>query len=130
MSLSKYGDKGSQGNRISSANSFASYIMYKYKLKRFTITPGIRYESIDLERNDYGKSNPQRNKNEVSYRQNKVSVFIPGFGLNYSFNNNVSMLVDYIKVIHLQEVQRGRKLKKALILKLELDFHIKNSIQN
>ena len=31
MSLSKYGDKGSQGNRISSANSFASYIMYKYK---------------------------------------------------------------------------------------------------
>ena len=30
MSLSKYGDKGSQGNRVSSANSFASYIMYKY----------------------------------------------------------------------------------------------------
>ena len=60
--IDKYGDRGSQGNRISSANSFASYIMYKYKSKRLTITPGIRYESIKLERDDYGKSNPQEIK--------------------------------------------------------------------
>ena len=91
LSLSEYGDRGSQGNRISSANSFASYIMYKYKSKRLTITPGIRYESIKLERDDYGKSNPLRNKDEVSNRQNKVSVFIPGIGINYSFNNKISM---------------------------------------
>ena len=70
MSLNTYGDKGSQGNRISSANSFASYLMYKYKIKDFTITPGIRYESIKLERNDYGKSNTTRDLNDVSFRKN------------------------------------------------------------
>ena len=118
MSLSKYGDKGSQGNRISSANSFASYIMYKYKLKRFTITPGIRYESIDLERNDYGKSNPQRNKNEVSYRQNKVSVFIPGFGLNYSFNNNVSMFGGLHKGYSPPGSSEGQKAEESINLEI------------
>ena len=118
MSLSKYGDKGSQGNRISSANSFASYIMYKYKLKRFTITPGIRYESIDLERNDYGKSNPQRNKNEVSYRQNKVSVFIPGFGLNYSFNNNVSMFGGLHKGYSPPGSSEGQKAEESINIEI------------
>ena len=118
MSLSKYGDKGSQGNRISSANSFASYIMYKYKLKRFTITPGIRYESIDLERNDYGKSNPQRNKNEVSYRQNKVSVFIPGFGLNYSFNNNVSVFGGLHKGYSPPGSSEGQKAEESINIEI------------
>ena len=118
MSLSKYGDKGSQGNRISSANSFASYIMYKYKLKRFTITPGIRYESIDLERNDYGNSNPQRNKNEVSYRQNKVSVFIPGFGLNYSFNNNVSMFGGLHKGYSPPGSSEGQKAEESINIEI------------
>lgn len=43
ISLETYGDKGSQGNRISSANTFASYFMYKYKIKGLTISPGIPY---------------------------------------------------------------------------------------
>ena len=55
MSLNTFGEKGSQGNRISSANSFASYIMYKYKVKGFTVSPGLRYESITLSRDDFGK---------------------------------------------------------------------------
>ena len=56
MSLNSYGEKGSQGNRISSANSFASYIMYKYKIKGFTVSPGLRYESITLARDDFGEN--------------------------------------------------------------------------
>ena len=92
--------------------------MYKYKLKRFTITPGIRYESIDLERNDYGKSNPQRNKNKVSYRQNKVSVFIPGFGLNYSFNNNVSMFGGLHKGYSPPGSSEGQKAEESINLEI------------
>ena len=91
MSLETYGDKGSQGNRISSANTFASYIMYKYKLKGFTISPGIRYESIKMSRDDFGKLNPLRNPIDVSSRENKVSVFIPGIGFNYTINNKLSI---------------------------------------
>ena len=43
--------------------------MYKYKTKGLTISPienGLRYESIKLFRDDYGKSNPQRNSNDLS----------------------------------------------------------------
>ena len=91
MALESYGEKGSQGNRISFANSFASYIMYKYKLKGLTISPGLRYESIKQGRDDFGKSNPLRNIENLSTRENKVSVLIPGVGFNYTFSNNLSV---------------------------------------
>ena len=91
MSLQTYGEMGSQGNRVSSANSFATYIMYKYKIKGLTISPGIRHESIKLNRDDYGNSNPNREDDNLSSRQNKVSVIIPGLGLNYKFNNSFSL---------------------------------------
>lgn len=91
MSLSAYGEKGAQGNRVSSANTFATYLMYKYKFKNLTVTPGLRYESMTLSRDDYGKTNPTRNLNDLSSRENKVSVFIPGVGLNYTFSNTLSV---------------------------------------
>lgn len=91
MSLDAYGEKGAQGNRVSSANAFASYVMYRYKYKGLTIAPGLRYESIKLSRDDYGKSNPLRTKSDLSSRENSVSVFIPGVGLNYTLNNKISL---------------------------------------
>lgn len=91
MSLGAYGEKGAQGNRVSSANAFASYVMYRYKYKGLTIAPGLRYESIKLSRDDYGKSNPLRTKSDLISRENSVSVFIPGIGLNYTLNNKISL---------------------------------------
>ena len=91
MSFGAYGEKGAQGNRVSSANAFATYLMYKYKFKNLTVTPGLRYESMTLSRDDYGKTNPTRNLNDLSSRENKVSVFIPGVGLNYTFSNTISV---------------------------------------
>ena len=126
LSLSEYGDRGSQGNRISSANSFASYIMYKYKSKRLTITPGIRYESIKLERDDYGKSNPLRNKDEVSNRQNKVSVFIPGIGINYSFNNKISMFGGLHKGYSPPGNSVGQKAEESVNLEIGTRLSYKN----
>jgi Fe(3+) dicitrate transport protein len=90
MSLGAYGEKGAQGNRVSSANAFASYVMYKYKFKGLTIAPGLRYESIKLSRDDYGKTNPSRSASDLSSRENKVSVLIPGVGFNYTVNNKLS----------------------------------------
>ena len=91
MSLETYGVKGAQGNRISSANTFASYVMYKYKVKGLTLSPGIRYESIKLSRDDFGKSNPLRSSSDVSSRVNAISVFIPGIGFSYTINNKLSV---------------------------------------
>lgn len=124
MSLNTYGDKGSQGNRISSANSFASYLMYKYKIKDFTITPGIRYESIKLERNDYGKSNPTRDLNYVSFRKNEVSVIIPGIGVNYTLNNKLSIFGGIHKGYSPPGSSVGQKAEESVNLELGARFSI------
>lgn len=124
MSLNTYGDMGSQGNRISSANSFASYLMYKYKIKDFTITPGIRYESIKLERNDYGKSNPTRDLNDVSFRKNEVSVIIPGIGVNYTLNNKLSIFGGIHKGYSPPGSSVGQKAEESVNLELGARFSI------
>ena len=124
MSLDSYGEKGSQGNRISSANSFASYIMYKYKIKGFTVSPGLRYESITLARDDFGKNNPSRNINDLSSRENKVSVFIPGIGVNYTINNKFSIFGGIHKGYSPPGSSIGQKSEESLNLELGGRFSI------
>ncbi len=124
MSLETYGDKGSQGNRISSANTFASYIMYKYKVKGFTISPGIRYESIKMSRDDFGKSNPLRNPIDVSSRENKVSVFIPGVGFNYTINNKLSVFSGIHKGFSPPGNSVGQKAEESINLEAGVRFSV------
>ena len=126
MSLADYGSPGAQGNRVSYAKSFATYLMYKYKFKGLTITPGIRYESIELSRNDYGKSNPLRNLDEVSYRNNSVSVFIPGIGFNYTFNNKFSIFSGIHKGYSPPGNSEGQKAEESINLELGGRFSINN----
>ncbi|SHG40640.1 TonB-dependent receptor family protein [Winogradskyella jejuensis] len=85
------GPRGAQGNRISSATAFAAYAMYKLKWNDLTLTPGLRYENILLEREDFGSSDPTRAGDNLSTRENKVDIFIPGIGFNYAFTDNVSV---------------------------------------
>ena len=90
LSLTSQGAKGAKGNRIASATAFASYVLYKYKFNNFTLTPGIRIESINLKRVDYGSSNPNRNYQNSDVRENDITAFIPGIGFNYTYSNQVS----------------------------------------
>ena len=125
MALESYGEKGSQGNRISFANSFASYIMYKYKFKGLTISPGFRYESINLGRDDFGKSNPLRNIENLSTRENKVSVLIPGLGFNYTFSNNLSVFGGIHKGYSPPGSSDGQKAEESVNSELGIRFSTK-----
>ena len=91
MTLTSNGSRGAEGNRISSAGAIASYILYKYKWKSLTITPGVRYENINLKRDDFGKNDPNRTGKELKSRENSLGVFIPGFGFNYNLPKNLSV---------------------------------------
>ncbi|MCW5519133.1 TonB-dependent receptor [Aureitalea sp. L0-47] len=82
---------GTDANRISSAKAFASHLLYKLTIDKFTVTPGLRYENINLMREDFGKSDPGRTGTDLSERENQVDVFIPGIGLHYKFNNEVAL---------------------------------------
>jgi Fe(3+) dicitrate transport protein len=92
--------------------------MYKYKINRLTVSPGIRFESIKLLRDDFGKSNPLRNPSDISSRENKVSVFIPGIGLNYTFNNKISMFGGLHKGYSPPGSSVGQKAEESINLEL------------
>ena len=91
LNLTSAGAPGSDANRISKATAFAGSILYKLKFNSLTITPGLRYEDIVLERDNFGSNDPSRTGIDLSSRENKVSVFIPGIGFNYKFNNLTSV---------------------------------------
>jgi Fe(3+) dicitrate transport protein len=83
--------KGSDANRITSAEALAAHVLYKVTFNGLTLTPGVRYENITLKRNDYGKNDPNRSGIELSTAENKVDVWIPGIGANYRFSNELSI---------------------------------------
>jgi len=86
MKLIEKGTPGTESNRVETANALASYLQYKIKFGKFTFTPGLRYENIQMNRIDYGKSDPDREGTDISTRNNYVEVFIPGIGMNYKIN--------------------------------------------
>lgn len=87
LSLTSTGAPGSESNRIETANAFASFIQYTLEWDRLTVVPGLRYESMTLERANYGKEDPERLGADLSIRQNQVNVFIPGIGINYALSS-------------------------------------------
>lgn len=91
MSLTTAGLPGTDDNRVTNAKALATYITYKLKFNNWTITPGTRYESIQLKRNNFGKNDVTRTGINLATRENSVGVFIPGIGANYKFNNDISL---------------------------------------
>ena len=87
MTLVNAGVPGTNANRISDARAFAAYAQYKLKYNDLTLTPGLRYENITLSRANYGSNDVARTGVDLSERENKVDVFIPGIGFNYNFDN-------------------------------------------
>ena len=91
MNLVEQGTPGTNSNRITDADAFAAHVLYKLKYKRWTLTPGLRYENITLERNDFGTEDVTRTGTNLSTRSNEMNEFIPGIGLNYKFNQEFSL---------------------------------------
>ncbi|MEE9371532.1 MAG: TonB-dependent receptor [Saprospiraceae bacterium] len=90
MTLASVGTPGTESNRVETANALAAFVDYKLKWNRITLTPGMRYENIKAERNDYGKVDPERSGIDLSIRKNNTSVVIPGLGINYDWNSSIS----------------------------------------
>jgi Fe(3+) dicitrate transport protein len=90
MELTKAGEYGTESNRVETANAFATYLQYQLKSGKFTFTPGIRFENITQEREDYGKNDSERTGNDLSIRSNTVNVFLPGIGIDYKPSTHVS----------------------------------------
>ena len=85
------GELGTESNRVRSAYALASHIQYNLKYNNLDITPGLRYEKIDLREVDYGKADPDRQGIDLNFKENAIQVFVPGIGFNYSLNSKTSI---------------------------------------
>ena len=91
MFQTSVGELGTESNRVRSAYALASHIQYNLKYNNLDITPGLRYEKIDLKEVDYGKADPERQGIDVNFKENAIQVFVPGIGINYSLNSKTSI---------------------------------------
>ena len=91
MVLTTAGTPGTQDNRVAYASALAAHALYKIKHNDLTVTPGIRFETIDLLNKNYGTNDVTRTGVNLVENDNHVKVWLPGIGANYRFNNYVSL---------------------------------------
>ncbi len=89
MERTNSGIPGTESNRIGSAKTLAYFAQYKFRKGKFSTLPGIRYETMQLKQFDYGKLDSGRLGNDLKLRDNAVSIWIPGIGIEYKFNVNM-----------------------------------------
>ncbi len=75
------GAPGSQSNRVSGARALSLFAQDTISWNRWTIVPGVRFETIELERTDYADAE----RTQVSGRRtNDVDVVIPGLSAAFA----------------------------------------------
>lgn len=80
------GAPGTQDNRIGEAAAWAFFLRDTITWDAWSVTPGVRYESIDLKRTNYGTADPDRNGPPTVVRSS-LDVFLPGVGTTYELND-------------------------------------------
>ena len=77
--------KGSDSNRIDSAEATALFVEDRFTTGAMTVTAGARYEEITVMRDDWGKTDPDRSETP-SKREHTIDVIVPGVGVEYAIN--------------------------------------------
>lgn len=88
MLLTAAGAPGSQENRVVGAEALAFHIRDRITLERWTLVPGVRYETIDLKRTDYALNDPGRQA-PAALLENEVDVWIPGVSATYRLTDGL-----------------------------------------
>ena len=128
MRLTEAGTRGTESNRIETARAFASFAQYKLTVNEWSVTPGVRYENIKIERMDYGKTDPGRSGADLSTRANSVDVWIPGLGVNFRLTPHTGVLAGVHKGFSPPGSRAGTKPEDSIGYELGLR-HRGNSLK-
>ncbi len=118
MMLRSAGIPGSESNRIQGAHAFASFIQYKVRHGHFTIIPGLRYEHISLNRQDFGKEDVDRTGADLIVVRNRVDVVIPGIGVDFKVMESLSLLAGVHRGFSPPGTNEGSLPEKSINLEL------------
>lgn len=91
MFLIAPGVPGSNANRIGQAEALSLFVQDEMAFGRWTVTPGIRFESIELERRDFGRNDPERSGATLAIQRNTLEVVIPGIGVQYRLSPSMRL---------------------------------------
>ena len=89
MVLTTAGVKGNSENQIRQAKSVAGYVQYEMAWDKLTISPGIRYENMELAFDNFGNNDNARIGNALKSATNQLNILLPGVGMSYVVKDNV-----------------------------------------
>lgn len=81
--LTSFGVSGSQANRVATAEAVAIFVQDEITFGKLKLVPGLRYETVDTERRDYGRSDAERTGADLQFRNNSFDAWMPGLGIHY-----------------------------------------------
>ncbi|GHF29731.1 TonB-dependent receptor [Kordiimonas sediminis] len=82
---------GEAGNRKVYAKAWAFMVEDTIKVGNWTIVPGVRYESIDLDRSDWASDDPSRLADPSRKETTEVNTLIPGLGVSYKMDDTLTL---------------------------------------
>ena len=91
MTLVSAGTPGTDSNRIDSADAISAFVHDTFTYNDLTVKAGIRYEKVDLHRDDWGTTDPART-NTPAQRDNSVSAVLPAIGFTYQTSDALVLL--------------------------------------
>lgn len=91
MILTAPGVKGNQENQIRKASSMAAHLSYDISYKDLKLSPGVRYESIEFELQNFGTTDVERIGTLLKKATNDMTIVLPGIGFNYDINKSMAV---------------------------------------
>lgn len=91
MTMTEAGEPGTDSNRIDSATALAIFVHDEWTIGQFVINAGLRYEDMTLEREDWGKTDPER-LTEAKTKKNDVDVMLPSLAVSYQLTDDLVLL--------------------------------------
>ena len=91
LALSSEGVLGAAGNRVAQAEALAFYVHDTITMGDWVVTPGIRFEDIELTRREF-TGGSDRVLDPTKNRDNSVTALLPSLGALYQVNDSLSLL--------------------------------------
>lgn len=84
------GTPGTQANRRGEARALAFFVQDEIRAGRWSLVPGIRWESVEFTRRDWEGTDGDR-VDQPRIRKNSVSTLIPGVGMSWEWTPQVHL---------------------------------------
>lgn len=124
LQLNDLGELGNAGNRIQDAQATAFYVQDSIKFGDWTITPGVRYESIDQMRTRFRGG---ENRTFRDSRENHTSVLLPGLGVIYRISDKLSFVAGVHKGFTAPSNSAGVREEEAIDTEFGVRYNSDNT---